>query len=254
MKNRCIPSMLDQVQDHLQEAKSFSNEVISQEKHLHQLQRSAGLLRESVCELGADDAAVQDIDDSVARCNTQLGSLKAFVAARCDSLQKLLLQSQSIQEAIDGLLVWLKDTEGALNNMRPASLNEEMLNDQMTQLDTVTVDINSHQPAVDSVKLSGSKVVKSSDADVAHEIKDKLSQLEGRFKAVLARASERDQDLSDVSDKLSRLQSRMKTFDDWMLPTLNSLESKDFWQLETQLYQDKVSDVDDSTDSTSVPG
>ena len=252
MKNRCVPSMLDQVQDNLNEVKSFSNEVISQEKHLHQLQRSAKLLRAGLCELGADDTTVQDIDESVAKCSAQLGSVNAFVAARCDSLQKLLLESQSVQEAIDGLLVWMKDTEGALNNMRPVSLNEETLNDQMTELHAVTVDIDSHQPAVDSVKLSGSKVVKSCDSDVAHEIEDKSSQLESHFKAVLARASERERDLIDVSDRLSRLQNRMKTLDDWTLPTLNSLESKDVWQLETQLYQDKVSDA--GTGSTSQKG
>ena len=243
MKNHSVPSTPEQVQEHLQQAKSFSNEVIAQEKQLQEIQRSARLLKEKLCDLGADDKSMQNIDDLVTKCSAQFGSVNAFAASRCNSLQKLLLESQDVHEGIDGLLVWIKDTEGALNNMRPLSLNEETLNDQKRELHALRLDMKSHQPAVDSVKRSGSKVVKSSDPDMAHEIEDKLSELDRRFKAVLARASERDRDINDVSEKLTQTQDCMKTLDDWLIPTLNVLESSDFSQLDTPLYQEKVSNI-----------
>ena len=241
MKNRSVPSTSEQVQEHLQQAKSFSNEAVAQDKQLQEIQRNARLLKEKLCDLGADDKALQGIDDLVTKCSAQLGSVNAFAASRCNSLQKLLLESQDVQEGIDGLLVWIKDTEGALNNMRPVSLNEETLNDQKRELHALRLDVKSHQPAVDSVKRSGSKVVKSSDPDMAHEIEDKLEQLNTRFNGVLSRANERDGDINDVSQKLAKLQDCMKTLDNWLIPTLNMLESDDFSQLDTPIYQEKVS-------------
>ena len=241
MKNRSVPSTPEQVQEHLQQAKSFSNEVVAQDRQLQEIQRNARLLKEKLCDLGADDKALQGIDDLVAKCSAQLGSVNSFAASRCNSLQKLLLESQDVQEGIDGLLVWIKDTEGALNNMRPVSLNEETLSDQRRELHALRLDVKSHQPAVDSVKRSGSKVVKSSDPDMAHEIEDKLEQLDTRFNGVSTRATERDGDICDVSQKLAQLQDCMKTLDNWLIPTLNMLESDDFSQLDTPIYQEKVS-------------
>ncbi len=120
-----------QVQEQLDKVKNFSGEVFAQGKNLDDLKKAAKSLTEAMRELGADEDTIMDINDKVKQLERQHGAVTDMLNAKSNSLQTALVQSQGVQEGIDGLLDWLRGAEGTLNTMRPVSLSEEILNDQV---------------------------------------------------------------------------------------------------------------------------
>ncbi len=79
---------------------------------------------------GADDNTIRHINDLVKSLERDHEDIMDDMTAKSNTLQTALVASQGVQEGIDGLLVWLRDAESALSNMRPISLSEDSLNEQ----------------------------------------------------------------------------------------------------------------------------
>ena len=243
MRSEPIGSDPSTVSEQLDTVKAFSAEVFAQTKHLDELKRAARHLAETMRELGADDETLHDIEELVNQLADRHGFVTAESTARSNVLQTALVQSQGVQEGIDSLLAWLRDTESALTAMRPISLNQELLNDQMSELQVLKADIESHMPSVESVNKSGADVMKSSDPEVAQVMGDKLADLNNRFEAVAVRCKGRGEDVQEVVDRLAEFNDRVQRFNDWLVPTMETLESKETTQLDVPEFKEKLVDI-----------
>ena len=231
------------ITDQLDTVKALSAEVFAHSKNLDELKRAARHFVEKMKELGADDMTLHDIEELVNQLADRHGFVTAETTARSNVLQTALVQSQGVQEGIDSLLGWLRDTEASITSVRPISLNEETLNDQIQELQVLKADIESHLPSVDSVNKSGADVMKSSDPEVAQVMGDKLSDLNNRFEAVALKCKERGEGLDSVFDQLTEFSDRVDKFNEWLTPTLETLESKETTQLDTPEFKERLNDI-----------
>ena len=227
------------VQSQLDEVKAFSTEVFGQIKKIEDLKRQAKQFAESMGDVGSDDDTLYEIEKSVTRLARRHADLTDDLNARTNVLQTALVQSQDVHEGVAGLLSWLKDTEQSLNNLRPISLADETLQDQIQEVQMMRSDVDSHQPSINTVNKS----IDSSDPNTSKAMLDQLKDLNTRFNDVSDRCKEREKDQKDVSSKLNDFRDHIQAFNDWVAPTLETLESKEMAQLDTPQYKAKVNDI-----------
>lgn len=233
-----------QVQEELDGVKAFSAETIAQGKQYEDLKKTARALMESLQDLGADDQTLLNIDQMVGDIKDRLGDVNAAITDRSNALQTALVQSQGVQEGLDSLLGWVKDAEQNLNSMKPISLDKDVLNDQMQELQMLKSDVESHVPSMESVNQSAYDMIESSkDDSTAKDVSEKLKDLNSRFEKVAEKCKEREEDLSEVSDKLVEFLEFVKKYEDWIEPALKNLESKETAQLDTALFKEHIQEV-----------
>ena len=232
-----------QLQEQLYQVKVFTTETITQGKNIDDLKKVSNALEDSLKDLGADEDTLKDIESGVDELQDRLNALTAESTAWSNKLQTALVQSQGAQEGMDSLFNWLHDTEGTLNNMRPVSLSQDNLNDQMRELVVVKSDVESHVPSVKSVKKSSRDVADSSDPVTAKVIDDKMADLTDRFDDLADRIIQRDKDLNEVADKLSDFNDGIKKHDEWLVPTIEMLESINNSQVDSPAFKDKLAEI-----------
>ena len=233
-----------EVREDLDRVKAFSAETIAQGKQYEDLKRTGRALMESLQDLGADDQTLVNIDQLVGDVKDRLGDVNTATTDKSNTLQTALVQSQGVQEGIDSLLNWVKDAEHSLNNMRPISLNSDVLNDQVQELQMLRSDIESHVPSMESVNQSGMEMMQScSDPRKAKDIDAKLKDLNSRFNKAAERCKERGDDLEEVAEKLGDFQETVKKYEDWIIPAVTNLESKETAQLDTSLFKERIEEV-----------
>ena len=208
--------------------------------------KAAKALDESLKGLGATDGSLADVGDTVSKLTGRADDVAAGTAARSDELQTALVQSQGIKEGIDGLLAWLRDTDNALNLMRPISLSEDTLSDQVRELRVLRADIESHIPSVEAVKKSSADVTKASDPKMAKVIENKLADLDSRFDEVTRKSKQREDDLVAISENLTAFKDKDKDLEDWLIPAFDVLNSS---ELDTPEFKEKVTQIADDIKS-----
>lgn len=247
MEKEPVPSQPHQIQEQIEKLKNFNTEVFAQGKQVDELRKVAKNLQETMKDLGADDQTLRDLSSTCSQMSRRLASMADHATLRSNQLQTALVQSQGVQEGIDGLLTWLKDTEVALNNMRPISLNQDVLNDLIQELQVIRSDVESHVPSVDSVNRSSTEIMKSSEPSLAKNIEGKLQSLNERFDNVAMRCTQRGEDLQIIATNLSKFHDRVQKYNEWLVPTLELLESQAVQQLEARQFQEKVEDISKET-------
>ena len=93
-------------------------------------------------------------------------------------------------------------------------------------------DIDSHKPSVESVNESSAELMRECDPKTARSIQARLDDLNTRFERVIVRARNRKDLLSSLEEKLSRLLEQVGDLEDWVLPLIEALESRDIIRLE----------------------
>ena len=67
---------------------------------------------------------------------------------------------------------------------------------------------------------------------MARSIQTRLDDLNSRFEKVIVRARDRKDYLNTLLDKVSQFLEMIGELEDWLLPLLDSLESRDLMRLE----------------------
>lgn len=93
-------------------------------------------------------------------------------------------------------------------------------------------DIDSHKPSVESVNESSAELIRECDPKMARNIQGRLDDLNSRFEHVIVRARARKDLLGSLLDKLKMLLEEVGDLEDWLLPLVDSLESRDISRME----------------------
>ncbi len=247
MKSQPVPSSPEKIQEKITEVKAFNAEVFAKAKQVEEMRTLAKNLVDSLKDLGADDETLVDITTMVSQVAHRHAALTDNITDWSNVLQTSLVQSQGIQEGLDGLLTWLKETETTLNSMRPISCSQESLNDQIQELQVLRADIESHVPSVNSVNRDAADAIETSGPQAVKAIEAKLDALNTRFDQAAMRCNQRGDDLQDVADKLATFHEDIENFNGWLIPTLEVLESKETSQLDNSQFRDKLNTVKGET-------
>ena len=94
-------------------------------------------------------------------------------------------------------------------------------------LQYVQTDIDSHKPAVDAINETAEKLLRSGDQDRTHSMKTELDTLNTRFNKINNSIHNHGDYLSKMLGRLTQLQTEVDNFEDWLMPMIDKLESRD---------------------------
>ena len=243
IKEEPVAAEPKKIEVQLDQTKTFGAEAISHGKQAEELKRAAKTLTDAMKELGADDDTLAEIEKNVEEVKDRLGTITHDATEKANVLQTALVQAQGVQKGLDGLQEWLEDAERKLDQMKAISLSQEGLSDQIQELQLLKSDVESHIPSVDALQESADDLKKSGDPKVAEAVQNKLDELRERFGVLANRCKEREEDLLDVTDKLGAFEEQSKSFEDWLIPTIQVLDSKDTAALEAPMFQAKIQEI-----------
>lgn len=193
------------VQEQMSEARTLHNEFHAQGRLIDNAKQTLdGLLRSltgqlSPAEVSALEVPVEQVTDRYAQLLEALGD-------RCQLLDKALVQSQGVQDALDGLAGWVNQAEDKFKlAFRPASLIKDRLQDQIREHRTLVSDLESHKASIESVRSSAEDLMATaSNARIAKKIEAKLQDVVGRHQRLLEKSLKRSEFLDDTLVHLVR--------------------------------------------------
>ena len=126
-----------ELQKQLESLKDSKMDVFSKAKNLDDLKKAQVALVDNLRQVGADEGYIQDLEDRVKTLDDQHEFVVAELTAKDNVLHTALVQSQGIQEGIDGLLKWIDGAEKSLNQMQAISLVPATLNEQQQEMNVL---------------------------------------------------------------------------------------------------------------------
>ncbi|XP_050743317.1 dystonin isoform X29 [Drosophila biarmipes] len=216
------------VQDQMNEAKALHNELLSSGRLVDNAQQALdNLLRGlggqlSPMEINQLELPIDDLKNNYQQLLDSLGE-------HCKTLDKTLVQSQGVQDALDSLVGWVNQTEDKYKlNLRPASLIKERLQEQIREHKVLLADLQSHQASIDSVQISAKHLLASaSNARIAKKVESNLNDVTVKFEKLYEKANKRGEFLDDVYNRLSRYLDDISTVELRMASLQEGIDSRE---------------------------
>ncbi|XP_070068870.1 microtubule-actin cross-linking factor 1 isoform X38 [Drosophila takahashii] len=223
------------VQDQMNEAKALHNELLSSGRLVDNAQQALdNLLRSlggqlSPMEINQLELPIADLKNNYQQLLDNLGE-------HCKTLDKTLVQSQGVQDALDSLVGWVNQAEDKFKlNLRPASLIKERLQEQIREHKVLLADLQSHQASIDSVQISAKHLLASaSNARIAKKVESNLNDVTVKFEKLYEKANKRGEFLDDVYNRLSRYLDEISTVEQRMASLQEALDSRETSLLSTE--------------------
>lgn len=216
------------VQEQLNQTKALHKEFLDQGRLIDNAQQALNALLKSMAgqlspaEVSALEVPVEQLKD---RYNQLLESL----GDRCKLLDTALVQSQGVQDALDGLANWVNQTEDKFTlNFRPASLIKERLQEQIREHRLLLADLESHQASIESVTASSNDLTATaSNARIAKKIQDKLQSVVAKYEKLYDKAIKRGEFLDETLAQLNRFNDDSSNLETELCHIQDALENRD---------------------------
>ncbi|CRK91723.1 CLUMA_CG005357, isoform G [Clunio marinus] len=233
------------VQDQLSEAKALHHEFIGQGRRLmDNLQQSLDWLLRSLAgqlspsEVSALEIPVEELKDKYHQYLEALND-------RCRLLDTALVQSQGVQDALDGLVSWINQSEDKFKlNLRPASLIKERLQEQIREHRGLLADLESHRASLDSVTVAAQDLMKTaSNARLARKIEQKLQDVISRFEKLLDKAIKRSDFLDETLAQLSKFNDESSVLEQELCALQEQMDSRELSMLPAEILAQKTQEM-----------
>ncbi|XP_047367848.1 microtubule-actin cross-linking factor 1 isoform X33 [Vespa velutina] len=235
-----------QVEDQLNKAKALNNELLANERLIDAAKNGVdALLRSLDGQLTPQE--VDALQDPVRVIEDKYRQLSEALQVKCQELDTALVQCQGVQDALDGLVVWLNNAESQFKNLqRPASLQKEHLEEQQREQRLLQADLDSHRLSVDAIAASAQDLLlNSNNVRVAKRIEGKLKDVQSRFEKLMDKSLRRGEFLDDVSQALNEFLTETSKFETWYSHMIESLESRELNKLDVSEYESKMAELID---------
>nr|XP_017029704.1 dystonin isoform X41 [Drosophila kikkawai] len=232
------------VQDQMNEAKALHNELLSSGRLVDNAQQALdNLLRSLGGQLSPME--INQLELPIADLKNNYQQLLDSLGEHCKTLDKTLVQSQGVQDALDSLVGWVNQAEDKYKlNLRPASLIKERLQEQIREHKVLLADLQSHQASIDSVQISAKHLLASaSNARIAKKVESNLNDVTGKFEKLYEKANKRGEFLDDVYNRLSRYLDEISTVEQRMASLQEALDSRETSLLSTEELARRMSEL-----------
>ncbi|XP_071483778.1 microtubule-actin cross-linking factor 1, isoforms 6/7-like [Diadema antillarum] len=175
------------------------------------------------------DAVKDDVLRTVRDVSDKYSFMEAQLAERSNQLQSALTQSHSVQDSIDSLLRWLEQAEKNTNRVvnAPIIIRKEALLELIQDHKYVQSDIDTHKPTLDALNDRAETLLASSDAQTASKVQARLDDLNGRYGRIATSVRNHGDYLQKMLTKMNQLHAQVEDFEDWLMPAIERLESKE---------------------------
>ncbi|XP_050079909.1 dystonin isoform X26 [Anopheles maculipalpis] len=229
------------VQDQMNQTKALQSEFLSQGRLLDNVQHCLDALLKSLAgrlspsEVSALEIPVEEVKDKYTQLLEALGD-------RSKLLDTALVQSQGVQDALDGLAVWINQSEEKFKlQNRPASLIKDRLNEQVREHRGLLNDLESHRTSLESVTLSAQELMATpSNTRLAKRIESNLSDVTGRFEKLLDKALKRGEFLEDTLSQLSKFLNDSSNLEQELTALNDALEGRELVSLPAEVLAQRM--------------
>ncbi|XP_060518136.1 microtubule-actin cross-linking factor 1 isoform X29 [Cylas formicarius] len=232
------------VEEQLQKAKALNNEFVANGKLVDNAkQATVSLLRSLEGQISPSE--IHRLEEPVQNLENKYNQLSNAIVNRCQELDTALIQSQGVQDALDGIIDWLNQAENQFKNMqRPASLVQERLDEQLREHRAFQSDIDTHISSIDSVYMSANElIVSTSNARVAKKIEGKLNDVKTRFEKLFDRVQNRGVFLGEINRDLVAFNNQAAKFDKWYREIMEIIESRDLAKMPNEQYKAQMKEI-----------
>nr|XP_006813086.1 PREDICTED: dystonin isoform X1 [Saccoglossus kowalevskii] len=229
----------DLVQSQIDKLKALQDDINSHNRDVEKLKSNGKEIIETQPEMKEEvEKMLDEVSDKYSKLETQAKD-------RNNALQTALTQSQSVQDGLDALLNWLDEFEPKVDNLEfhtPMIVQKEELRNIMQKQKLLYSELGSHKPSIETVNMSATKLITVSDTSVAHAVQEKLDDLHSRFGKASDTVSECGEYFQSLHDRLNDFLDEVDNLEDWLIPTLETLDSHEMdkmelLQLGTQLLE-----------------
>ncbi|XP_058067025.1 microtubule-actin cross-linking factor 1 isoform X1 [Anopheles bellator] len=229
------------VQDQMNQTKALQSEFLSQGRLIDNVQYSLDSLLKSLAgrlspsEVSLLEVPVEEVKDKYTQLLEALGD-------RSKLLDTALVQSQGVQDALDGLAVWINQSEEKFKMQnRPASLIKDRLTEQVREHRGLLNDLESHRTSLESVTLSAQELTATpSNARLAKRIESNLSDVTGRFEKLLDKALKRGEFLEDTLAQLTKFMNDSSTLEHELTALNEALEGRELVSLPAEVLAQRM--------------
>ncbi|XP_075166799.1 dystonin-like protein short stop isoform X14 [Haematobia irritans] len=216
------------VQEQMNEAKALHNELLSNGRLVDNAQQALDSLLYSLggqlspMEINQLEIPVADLKDKYQKILDSLGE-------HCKTLDKTLVQSQGVQEALDNLGNWVNQAEDKFKlQLRPASLIKERLQEQIREHKSLLADMQSHQASIDSVQSSAKHLMSTaSNARIAKKVETNLNDVTTKFDKLYDKVVKRGEFLDDVYNRLVKYMDEISGIEQEVVSLQDALDNRD---------------------------
>lgn len=216
------------LRDHLEKMKVLGTDAIAHKNQMAELEKCGKEVIAQMSELGIRGEQVSKIQEIIGDIAGRHDIVSDEINERANDLQTAVTKSQGVQDAVEQILAWLKETDRKLDLQKPVSLNQDKLNEQAQQLSVIESDIDSHKHSVDSVKQAASELIKTCDLDMAKALEAKISDISAKFLDAQKKCRASSREVKEVSDKLDRFNDNLDLLKTWVQVNTDSLESSEW--------------------------
>ncbi|XP_041483740.1 microtubule-actin cross-linking factor 1-like isoform X4 [Lytechinus variegatus] len=238
------------VQKQIDKLETLRDDVVLHLKDIENVKDAGNELLEVQEELRPE--VTRNVNDITKRYD----DLNGKIAARLNELQAALAKCTSVQESMEMLLRWLDESERNVHQMEKGTLiavKREPLLENLQEQKVIMSDIENHLSAVDAVNTLARPLIQSSEPKEARQLQSKLDSINERYGKVDTRTKDHGVHLDRLSRRLSDFEEEVENLEDWLLPSVDELESKQIAQLPLPEFGSKLQSVRKETDAHRPP-
>lgn len=232
------------VQEQMNETKALHKEFLNQGRLIDNAKQALNALLKSMAgqlspaEVSALEVPVEQLKDKYNQLLESLGD-------RCRLLDTALVQSQGVQDALDGLGNWVNQSEDKFkHNFRPASLIKERLQEQIREHRGFLADLESHQASIESVTASANDLTATaSNARIAKKIQSKLQDVIGKYEKLFDKALKRAEFLDETLAQLDKFNDESSSVETELCHIQDALENRDLVSLSADELASRMNEL-----------
>ncbi|KAK6172103.1 hypothetical protein SNE40_018056 [Patella caerulea] len=200
----------------LKDLKQLKADVIGQERKLKDLMAAGERLTNGLVEAGLKKEAA-NIRNVIEDHKNKHTDLLNGITSKEEKLDAAVAQQQNVMGRLDSILDVVENAEKILKSKHPASLNKEVLSNQIQEQRLLNADINSNKALVDRLSRE------SHDMTGAE---DKLTDIGERLDVLERLAEDRTQELEDISSGINDFDHKLSEVDSWLNESIQTLKTK----------------------------
>uniref|UniRef100_T1IVF3 Dystonin n=1 Tax=Strigamia maritima TaxID=126957 RepID=T1IVF3_STRMM len=173
----------------------------------------------------ASNVSTQNLESDLEKMNDKWNDLKEKLNERERRLDVALLQSGKYQEALQGFLQWLNDTEDMVAHQKAPSADYKVVKAQLQEQKFLNKMLLDRQNSMSSLFQMGEEIASNAEASERHQVEGQLNDLVQRFDALTTTAQDRMENLEKTLPIAKEFQDKFTPLVDWLDRTEKKLAS-----------------------------
>ncbi|XP_050322440.1 dystonin isoform X13 [Bactrocera neohumeralis] len=214
--------------DQMNKAKSIHNELLSNGRLIDNIDQS---LDDLVKILGSQLSPneLKKLEKPALDLKGKYQKMLDTVGEHCKILDKTLVQSQGVQDALENLIIWVNKAEDKFKlQYCPASLIKDRLQEQIREHKALFADVTSHQASIDSVQASAQHLMGSApNPRIAKNVETNLKVVSEKVAKLTEKLQKRGEFLEDVYTNLVKCLEEMELTENELQNLHDMMDNRD---------------------------